>query len=265
MAKTFSESLEKIAPWGILGFTVTFVGVLISIAIFYFQESSAKVHAGWWVRNEEKLVEVRETMKDLRILYRGQDMLESGKELRILTLEFVNEGKDITQQMFDRNLDVGLCFANSEIITSQVTSVSSKYLADNLKSQVRVTESSKSADSSNTGQALILPKLVFDHGSAFSVKVYFLQSIRAAPTEVTCLGKISGVETLKITATPRIRPARSGVWIALVTGLASSLLGTAIYALGLRQKANRQDRDHILEALRQELREVTQNVPSKPE
>ena len=144
-----SERLEKIAPWGILGFSVTFVGVLMAIAIFYFQENSAKVHAGWWIRNEEKLVEVRESIKDLRILYHGQDLLESGKEIRILTLEFVNDGRNITQDMFDQNLAFGLRFLSSEIITGQVSRVTSQYLGDNLKPQIKAAEMSDNTQSSN--------------------------------------------------------------------------------------------------------------------
>jgi hypothetical protein len=267
MASSKTKRLEKIAPWGTLGVIVTVVGIVISIVIFYWQENSGKARASWQIRNEEKLVEVRETIKDLRILYQGQDILESGQELRILTLEFVNNGRNITQDMFDQNLDFGLRFPHSEIITSQVVKVSSKYLNENLKPEIKVlTLKNVSTSSNETTKALILPKLIFDRQSAFTLKVYLLNSSRGEPSQIISLGKIAGLDGVPVISAPPIQESTSNQWFAIFAGLLSCLLGVATYAFGLRVKAKAIDRNYILEALRQELRDVSKHSDpsSKP-
>jgi len=260
MVSTKAAKLEKIAPWGILGFAVTTIGILISIAIFHFQENEGQVRANWLIRNEEKLVEVRETIKDLSILYQGKDILESGQELRILTLEFVNDGKNVTQDMYDQKLDFGLRFPKSEIITGQVVRVSSKYLEENLKPETKVSnQQTNSASTNKTVNDLLLPKLILDHGCAFTLKVYLLNSSRSEPSQIISLGKIAGLDNVPIISVPPVQATDNTRWVtAILTALTSCFVGLVIYGFGLRMKAKAIDRDYILEELRQELRDASQ-------
>lgn len=261
MASSKTAKLERILPWGILGFGITAVGILITIAIFYFQESEGKVRATWLIRNEEKLVEVRENIKDLSILYQGKDILMSGQELRIVTLGFLNDGKSITQDMYDQNLAFGLRFPNSDIITGEVVQTSSKYLKDNLKLEIKASNLLAGSTTSNKiASDLVLPKLIFDHGSSFTLKVYLLNLDHTEPSQPVSLGKIADLDNLPVVSLTPVQSTDKNLWGALLSAVVSCFLGVAVYAFGLRvrAKAIAKEKDYMLEALRQELRDASQ-------
>jgi len=163
--------------------------------------------------------------------------------------------------MYDPNLAFGLRFPNSDIITGQIVQASSKYLEENLKPEVKISSLPTSSTVSNRiASDLLLPKLVIDHGSAFTLKVYLLRSDRTEPSQPVSLGKIAGLDHVPVVSVPSIQATGRNSWVAILTAFISCLLGMAVYAFGLRVKAKAiaKEKDYMLEALRQELRDACQ-------
>jgi hypothetical protein len=71
------------------------------------------------LRDEFNLVEIREKISNLKILYENDDILESQKEIKVVRLELINEGETILQSYYDQLEPFGLRFSNAKILDAK--------------------------------------------------------------------------------------------------------------------------------------------------
>jgi len=93
----------------------SFVGVIIAVLFFYWTEYRNPFDFKIVVESEVNLFEVKEKIEALRILYEN-DLLCSGKEIRIVNLLLKNDGNTILQQYYDEKQPFGVRFENSVIL-----------------------------------------------------------------------------------------------------------------------------------------------------
>ncbi len=177
----------------------SFLGVLLTVGFFYWSESHSRYNLKISVEDEFDLIEVREEIEDLQILYKREDILTSKKQIKVLTLSIRNDGKTILQQDYDQAQVFGISFVNALILSADVVLSNSPYLLsgirEEIKSQVKSTLGSAAHSSPNI---LLLPKLIFDKGKFVTLKIYLLQQTIEQPLDVAVVGKIANIHEMKI-------------------------------------------------------------------
>ena len=168
----------------------SFIGVLLAVSFFYWQEYRNPFIFKIEVVDELNLVEVREQIRDLKILYKNEDIIESKKEIKVIRVQIKNEGDTILQGYYDQLEPFGLRFINSKVLTSEVITSNSEDLKKKLIDDSKRETSDKYDD-------VVFSKVIFDENDSVTLKITILLDAGEDLTIVP-LGKIANVDSLKV-------------------------------------------------------------------
>jgi hypothetical protein len=137
------------------------------------------------VISESNVMDVRTPLKDLSILFQGQDIQKENSNLRILGVRLVNEGDtNVLEGYFDSRIPWGLRIDGGRLIEARVTGSNSQYLSDNLHPRV-------------TGGEVDFDKVIFDKAKYVALELLVLHDKNVEP-QVTPVGKIAGMDSIPI-------------------------------------------------------------------
>lgn len=168
----------------------SFIGVLLAVSFFYWQEYRNPFIFKIEVVDEFNLVEVREQISDLKILYKNEDIIESKKEIKVIRVQIKNEGDTILQGYYDQLEPFGLRFINSRVLTSEVITSNSEDLKKKLIDDSKHEKSDKYDD-------VVFSKVIFDENDSVTLKITILLDAGEDLTIIP-LGKIANVDILKV-------------------------------------------------------------------
>lgn len=166
------------------------IGILVAVLIFSWQEYRNPYDFNIELVDEFNLVEVREEISDLKIIYKNDDIIESKKEIKIVRITLRNDGNTILQSYYDQLEPFGLRFANAKILSAEITTTNSDHLKEKLIKSFAGGESEQHGD-------LIFEKVIFDKKDIATIKITLLQ-ISEAPLSITALGKLANINELKV-------------------------------------------------------------------
>lgn len=183
----------------------SFLGVVLTVAFFYMTEYRNPYDFRVYIDDDINLVEVRERIPSLEILYNGEDILQSGREIRLLQVTLRNEGKTIIQQDYDQQSPFGLRIPDAIILNAEVRDSNSDYLKEKiLRPGLARTETVSSVSTNGvatipTGDArLPMDKLIFEKGKFVTLKMFVLRPKGASETKVAVLGKIANIDRIAV-------------------------------------------------------------------
>lgn len=185
-----SNDSNSIGRTILTGSAWSFIGVLLAAAFFYWQEYRNPFEFRIELIDEFNLVEVKEKINDLKILYKNEDILESQKEIKVIRLNLNNSGKTILQSYYDQLEPFGLRFSNSKILDAEVTSTNSKNLKEKLIEGFSLQTETEYDD-------LLFSKVIFDQGNYATLKVTLLQPANQELIVIP-LGKIANIKALEV-------------------------------------------------------------------
>lgn len=173
-------------------FSFSFLGVLIGIAGFgfaiystYFESKSPGIR--FEILTNADVVDLREEIGKLDIIFDGTSIKTKNKSLRIITIKVTNNGNgNILKAGYDENAPLGFYVNDAEIIEKPVLiDASNNYLKDNL----RITPASANRVSFSS--------VILEKQDYYIVKVLALSSKGLIP-KVTPTGKVAGVKSIEI-------------------------------------------------------------------
>ena len=205
-----SSSSNSIIRIVISGSAWSFIGVLIAVAFFYWQEYRNPFDFRIELIDEFNLVEVKEKISDLKILYKNDDILESHKEIKVIRLNLNNAGETILQSYYDQLEPFGLRFTNAKILDSEVISTNSEDLKEKLIERFSSEDKAEYDD-------LIFSKVIFDKGDFVVLKVTLLQSANEKLI-VSPLGKLANIKSLEVTTVKEDDQESVSPWVYIVGG-----------------------------------------------
>jgi hypothetical protein len=180
MTKTIEKSqIERATVWAIVGIIVT---VIVAVPGIYFAMKSPKPSVRYSIVYESNVLDVHNPLKDLTILYRGEDLRAQKKNLRIIRVKVVNNGQvDIKQGDFDQTEPWGLQLKNAQLVeTPRILESNSDYIL----SKLAVTQ---------TNNVIEFTKVIFEREKFFTLELQVLHDIGQTP-ELSVVGKIVGIE-----------------------------------------------------------------------
>ena len=174
------------------------ISAIISIGVYLYQEFNA--HPELVLRTEkiEKLVQVREEIKDLEILYKKLPITKDSYQIKTITLTIRNDGKTLREMDdYSQLVDFKIGFQGGQLIGAKAIDGNEKWLVNNILCAsndftLNVENFSKKI-SNNQEDYLCLNKLLFDRKKYVVIKTYLLQD-SDKPITVKLKGKIVGTD-----------------------------------------------------------------------
>ncbi|EKU97036.1 hypothetical protein Lepto7375DRAFT_1075 [Leptolyngbya sp. PCC 7375] len=183
------RGLDNTFPWSFLG-TITGIGFgLFGIYVAFLYEENPKIAVD--IISNAPLVDVREEIEDVKILYKDTDITKTDKELQLIIFKVYNNSRiDILKNYFDENDPFGFQLSSGEIVKREVIEASSDYLSKNLQTNLV-----------NKNTISINP-FIFDANSSFTLQIIAILPERThtsqGNTGIVSIGKIAGVKEVTI-------------------------------------------------------------------
>lgn len=177
------KNLEKKFPVGVISLILAAIFFIITI---YLQLYEKKPCISYEVKSETNVLDVRKPLKELSILFKGEDIQTNNLNLRIYTIRIENIGQvNILPDQYDANIPWGFQIENGKIIEARLVDSNSDYLTSNINLGILNDDSVK------------FNKIIFEKGKFFIVEILVIHSKDRLP-KFKPFGKIAGIDTLDI-------------------------------------------------------------------
>ncbi|TGK59193.1 hypothetical protein EHQ57_10190 [Leptospira wolffii] len=178
--------LEKKWPWAIGGVILSIVLWFGSLYISFYER---KASISFVVRSEFNVLDIKEPIEELSILFKNQDLRKEKLNLKIIKLLIINDGEiDILQSYYDLN-DAFAFSINSPSKIIQIKNVTSN--SPYLRSKSKEILLLKSG-------IVILPHVIFEKKDYIAFDLVVIQPIDKIKTSLTISGKIAGIKAFEI-------------------------------------------------------------------
>lgn len=193
-------------------------GAVFTIYSTYYYEKRPEIT----IRTDalSRVFDLYKPVGNLKILYAGQDLRSSQKQLWTMTVTVINSGgTDIRKGDFDETVPFGLKFSHAEIVDTPSLQTSDPYLKESLKMRV------------NSDQIVFSP-VMLDSQDSFEVSLLLLGPDAGTPV-VNGIGKVAGLKQFK-TDTIESKTTNKTRW-EMVTGadaLWVQIVRPVVYGIG---------------------------------
>ena len=169
--------------------SASFLSLVIGVLALFFELRSGITNLTADVAAESNVLDVRTSVPELAVLFRGQDIQQENLNLKILTVRLANDGEvNILENDFDSRIPWGLQIDRGRLVAVRATGSNSQYLLESLHPKL--------TDSSH----VVFDKLIFDKGKYIALELLVLHNKSIEP-QVHVVGKIAGMD--EIQAPPR--------------------------------------------------------------
>lgn len=171
------------------------------------------------VVSNSPVLDVRERVGKLAIIYDGTDLKEANQSLHLLVLRISNQGNaDITKAQFDDLAPLGFRVTTGKIVETP-TVVGEEYLRTNLKPTIR------------SDDTVLFSPVILNAGETFEVRLLLLVSGNQTPS-VVALGKVAGIHSIPVIEALRPSGQRDYLQEAFGGGSSIQLMRLPAYFLG---------------------------------
>jgi hypothetical protein len=128
--------IERKFAWSFLGFLLAVFFGGIAIYTEYFRDTSPIIK--YEVLSNTKILDVKEDVGGLSIIYNNEDIKKSKKTLSVLALKIGNEGRSaVLKSYYDNASPLGFVINSGEIIKGEIIGATTPYLQENAKVKVQ--------------------------------------------------------------------------------------------------------------------------------
>ena len=174
---------QKFATW--IGWGA--LGAIIGLAALFLALDFAKTAITAFLQSYTNLVDVKNPLNDLQVLYNGKDLIKENLSLHLYRVRIQNTGdKVILKEHFDDNDLWGIRVSSGSIVKISAPTSDSSYIQRNI--------SIHEPDS----QTLRFAPIIFEPGDFFIVDFFVLVDMSSVPPHVTSIGKIAGVRQIPV-------------------------------------------------------------------
>lgn len=183
----------QISQWISPGFRLllTIVGIVVTLIATSFTAYDLFIRdhrpaLEYRIQSYEKVLDVREDVNNLSVLFQGEDIHEKNQSLSVLGVEIKNSSSlDILKSHYDEESPLGLVISDGRIITAEIVDASNEYLADKLKIAIIDDKAVRFSTVIIEADQSVRMKLLVLHADAQSV------SVRQ-------VGKIAGIHSVPV-------------------------------------------------------------------
>jgi hypothetical protein len=197
------EKVEKGFAWGFTGVLLAVVFGGMAIYTEFFRRTAPQVE--FELIGNTPVLDVREKVPELEVMYRGQDIAKLGQTLSVLLVRVTNQGSAVlVSNHYEPKFPLGIALSGGTLIRGELSGASNDYLSKAMKVHVR-----------GPGAAELEP-VIIEPGEWYVVKLLALHRARSQPS-VSSTGKIAGQHSVRVTALPTAADS-DGVWHRAFSG-----------------------------------------------
>ena len=230
------------------------VGVILTVASIYLTLREPEARVTFKIISATDVLDLRRSLDDLRIEFRGQDLQEQDLNLKVVKISVENSGETHIRAGDYSDADWGIRVIDGQVIEAKVDRSDAADLIST--SDLRYVGS----------ETIGFPKIVFDKGDAFAVELLVLHANEVEPV-VEPIGKIAGVKSFDLDPPPlpgtevgfvrktfggsvRILAVRSGAYfVGSIIVLSVIILGIAAGAFAFDNVKKRRRRKQATQSL----------------
>ena len=175
-------SLAAGVAFGVLGILLTVVSIFLTL-----REPEARVT--FKIISATDVLDLRRSLDDLRIEFRGQDLKEQNLNLKVVRISVENSGETHIRAGDYSNVDWGINVVDGQVIEVKVDRSDAANLIST--NDLRYVGS----------DSIAFPKIVFDKGDTFAIELLVLHANGVEPVVVP-IGKIAGVKSFDLAPPP---------------------------------------------------------------
>ncbi len=196
------KGLETRYPWGVIGFAAT---LILGLPALYLTLRELTPRVTIEVLSVANVFDVYRPLPELTIVFKGENIQEKGKNIRIVTLSLSNLGeKNVVQGDYDQNQPFGFTIPRTQIVGEpRIIRADSAYLEKHLMPRVVAQDT------------IEFSKVILEKANAAIFELVILQD-KDAPLVITPIGKISGQRDILVV--DRTDDGKIGFWQNLLHG-----------------------------------------------
>ena len=180
-------TLRNISLAASLAFGV--LGIVLTAASLFLTLREPETRVTFEIISATDVLDLRRSLKDLRIEFRGQDLQEQDLNLKVVKINVANSGETHIRAGDYSNIDWGIRVVGGQVIEAKVDRSNA--------ANVISTDDLRYIGSDTIG----FPKIVFDKRDAFAIELLLLHPNDAEP-DIVPIGKIAGVKNFDLTPPP---------------------------------------------------------------
>jgi len=173
---------EKIKKWAYWIWTIVLVFAVILGIWAGYDQIFKKTSIFSQIVSEVNVLDINEPLKDLQIIFQGENIQEGKLNLKIYRVKIENNGgTNITQNDFDQSGSWGIKVKDGRAIETRLVNSNSKYIDTDLSPSIQ------------DNDFVRFNKIIFDKGNFFTVELLVLHN-KDYPPVLYRVGKISGIQ-----------------------------------------------------------------------
>ncbi|MBE0646988.1 MAG: hypothetical protein IH596_04305, partial [Bacteroidales bacterium] len=173
------SKVDQKFSWSFLGFIIGIIGIGFAIYTIFFFEKVPVIK--YEVISNTNVLDVKENVSRLDILFDSVSVKKTGQNLRVITLKISNEGNEnLNADYFDKKYPLGFQIEGARIVQKpELLEFSNDYIKETI-------ELNDTLDNK-----ILFSNIIIDQGEYFIVKTLTLSDAKVVPT-IKPLGYISG-------------------------------------------------------------------------
>jgi hypothetical protein len=193
--------IDKKFAWSFLGFLLAALFGGIAIYTEFIRDNSPIIR--YDVLSNTKILDVKEDIGELSIIYNKEDIKKSKKTLSVLALKVSNEGRSaVLKSFYDASAPLGFVINSGEIIKSEIINATTSYLQDHAKANIV------------NSRAVSFSDVIIEPNEFFIAKCLILNPANISLT-VSPTGKVASVK--KIILSDQLTEQKSESFFSRVT------------------------------------------------
>lgn len=179
------REIDQRFSWSFLGFMVAVLLGSVTLYIEFYKEN--KPDLNFIITANTSVLDIRENLGNLDVLYHGDSLSKNKKDLRLITFEVVNQGDAaILSNFYDKNDPVGFSVIDGKIADEPILIEASN---DYLKNKLVIKKQSESL--------VLFSNVILEPQEYFKVKILVLHEISKRPA-IKPFGKVAGVNNIDL-------------------------------------------------------------------
>jgi len=204
--------------WTLIGLLLAVVLGALSIYTDFIRTAEPKLQVE--VLGNEPVLDVREKLPDLEVIYQAQDIAKIGKTLSVILVRIANRGSaDVLGTFYDANSPVNVELINGTLVRAEVTETSNDYL----KSAATLTRSYPK---------VILSPVIIERDEWVTLKLLALHDLNKQPS-LSASGKIAGQRDISIVSATETKTEAGFFHRTFYGSLTTQLIRMPVYFVGM--------------------------------
>jgi len=198
------KEMDKVFSWSFFGFLLAVFFGGVSIYLGFIKENKPSLQ--YVVTSNSNVLDIKERLGSLDVLYEGESLSKSNRDLRIITFQVINKGDaPVLPNYYDPVDPIGFFVSDGDLADSpSLVRASSQYLKE------------KTILTKTTNNSVTFSNVILEPGDSIEVRVLVLYSSGKSPS-IKAFGKIANVSNISVVEGQDLSGDKSS-WLGAFSG-----------------------------------------------